>query len=1637
MCVGTLGAGDGLGDGSYSVECGAEWRFNSYSSYRIGIPNGVGFLSYRSTSLLSREPTRGRPQLIFLPASGVPWFLQAEGRTKSDLEAPRCQVLRMADQCERNPLCSRGFKHRGHGGHCCIGKLSKPHKGDSTVEMAKQVRETAAAKPRADQCERNPNCTRGFKHGGKGGHCSFVQAATASSLRQSSGSGKGGSSISISTIGSATASSSRRTARQASLDEARSKPGASGGGGGSGGSGSSGGSDSSGGSGGGSVVGHGNSASGRVPRYAGACVHVLDAVQQCMPEMSLLMLLGRSSLSGRPPSPAAASASKRMGLRCVTSRYADMREPLPLSAFRVTESAWPHLPVSLFERGSGRRANPERLANLVIEGLFVDTTTSRGGDETAGLWAGGVHAVRLQLRPLDVILRVRRQGSHQGAGSRHGARTSPNRSGRSSRSHAEGATSADANAGDRGGERSSLAAWEEEEEAQCGGSRGLPTADGAAARSGRRAAAASAASAAANAAASPAHHALQPSISQQSSAAWVAWYEIRTDHAVYALQLPDRSHAEWFASGDGARLRAVTGVANAAAQSAPSEAFITFYERILASRVREADLFANARFVRTNVRALCRVPPHGGHGPEPAATDTEAAADATLMHCSPLHSLLLSLHSFEKSHAASSSSGDGLAREGADEATLEGADEATLEAKVTGAVAGPATTLTGSTTGKEAHAPPAVLPDEVEYDRAAVAEARRTSIAAALPSLPPLYVAISPSTSPGLQPPHHAPPYSPDVPEPPSPHDVVPFEAGQEWEAQRLIGRRVVVDERSEGSPASATSYRAAANSSSATNGGGGEGSSAVVHIEYLVRWKGWSAEHATWEPLRNLSGCRALLRQFHREAKTEAVGECEVKAAAQLASLEAYIVRCGGSEEMLEGWDVVWQTSIAVGGNKDDVVVGEALPGSFVSPTGIIFRSPFEVKRHLKLGSTSLPRGGASAAKMLAAAAPASEAPPSASDAPPSASPSTAPSAALSAAPSAAASSPSPSVSPTGDIAAVVSPSPPAARVTPLAASAEPARERVEERLAEEDAAEVGKEDAAANASAKAEEKRAAPVSGDGTGDDVQIGVTAVVAGSNAPPESNPRPVPPSTRCKRHRLCSRGASHPGSCRLPPTRKEGASGKRKSAAATTLGVSEGLVLCGVALWAAKRGKVDATEDMDEAAACTDAVGYDDGGLAAAMSAVAPDAAQRRRIEASTAGLDYSQCERHPLCVRGYKHGGRGGHCALPAGATGAPHVSSRRARHLRLADLNAGREARLAFSEEEESLHRAAVERRRASGKRVTFGGVSYAPDVAPSWSTDDEEDVPAGSSWPIAVPPRPMALMRREVDAAAIITTGVAARGHRPLRSSMPAARTGASVAAAPPRALPTTSSLQSARPPVTLRSKNVSVTVAPQSREVGGIVGGARGVGAAVAAGGGGGRGATRRGGPTSTEPCERDPNCVRGFRHCGWGGVARTVPSLQCRLRLRRRRRRVARSANVAAQRCQWTRLTKPTTIQAASEGTQAATTLGGVPSCLERPQWLRVASASATRCARGVGSMVDAADTAGSPQEKSQRLRHLSRLATERVARSKSWGRRWRWKTCRTCRTCRTWRWNRQRTGQGCKWRWNKQRMTRRMPQKPQR
>ena len=53
------------------------------------------------------------------------------------------------------------------------------------------------------------------------------------------------------------------------------------------------------------------------------------------------------------------------------------------------------------------------------------------------------------------------------------------------------------------------------------------------------------------------------------------------------------------------------------------------------------------------------------------------------------------------------------------------------------------------------------------------------------------------------------------------------------------------------------------------------------------------------------------------------------------------------------------------------------------------------------------------------------------------------------------------------------------------------------------------------------------------------------------------------------------------------------------------------------------------------------------------------AAQRLEAEALAAGCSPDQCERNPLCMRGYKHRGWGGHCKLrpaPPAAEAAPAV---------------------------------------------------------------------------------------------------------------------------------------------------------------------------------------------------------------------------------------------------------------------------------------------------------------------------------------------------------------------------------------------
>ena len=61
------------------------------------------------------------------------------------------------NQCVRKPWCVRGYRHNGRGGHCSDNP-------DATYIAPPSV---------TMQCERHPLCTRGYRHGGNGGHCSI------------------------------------------------------------------------------------------------------------------------------------------------------------------------------------------------------------------------------------------------------------------------------------------------------------------------------------------------------------------------------------------------------------------------------------------------------------------------------------------------------------------------------------------------------------------------------------------------------------------------------------------------------------------------------------------------------------------------------------------------------------------------------------------------------------------------------------------------------------------------------------------------------------------------------------------------------------------------------------------------------------------------------------------------------------------------------------------------------------------------------------------------------------------------------------------------------------------------------------------------------------------------------------------------------------------------------------------------------------------------------------------------------------------------------------------------------------------------------------------------------------------------
>jgi len=308
--------------------------------------------------------------------------------------------------------------------------------------------------------------------------------------------------------------------------------------------------------------------------------------------------------------------------------------------------------------------------------------------------------------------------------------------------------------------------------------------------------------------------------------------------------------------------------------------------------------------------------------------------------------------------------------------------------------------------------------------------------------------------------------------------------------------------------------------------------------------------------------------------------------------------------------------------------------------------------------------------------------------------------------------------------------------------------------------------------------------------------------------------------------------------------------------------------------------------------------------------------QRRRIEASTMGLHVDQCERHRHCTRGYKHGGRGGHCALPAGVTPdgtrPTVISAKRARYLRLLEINAGGGEVTPPTAEEEEAHQLARERRRASGKTVRFAPTPppRSPPSTPNWSEDGEEEdeTPwaAHSFMSTAMLEKSERDKRRfaEIDRACIIP--VPHPSMRPLRSSMPQRDFDpffrlpplalAGAAPEPPK-VPTTAPKV---PTTTPKAHRPSPSASTLNGHGGGGSSGGTKRSPAVAAssrgrsssssssssggssgGGGGGGGGGRRNTDVplradgSLEPCERDSNCVRGFRHCGWGGRCSYAP------------------------------------------------------------------------------------------------------------------------------------------------------------------
>ena len=101
-----------------------------------------------------------------------PYVEQAPaGFDYSDLSTE--EFCKKFNQCQHNALCVRGYKHNGRGGHCLLstskeGKARPPNPPPPPPRIDSR-------QPAKSQCDRNPLCIRGYKHMGQGGHCNIVR----------------------------------------------------------------------------------------------------------------------------------------------------------------------------------------------------------------------------------------------------------------------------------------------------------------------------------------------------------------------------------------------------------------------------------------------------------------------------------------------------------------------------------------------------------------------------------------------------------------------------------------------------------------------------------------------------------------------------------------------------------------------------------------------------------------------------------------------------------------------------------------------------------------------------------------------------------------------------------------------------------------------------------------------------------------------------------------------------------------------------------------------------------------------------------------------------------------------------------------------------------------------------------------------------------------------------------------------------------------------------------------------------------------------------------------------------------------------------------------------------------------------